>query len=177
MGEIHFPLKAKLICGLLAADDSFLNKGKKILKDHFGAVDSESDILPFNFTEYYCDEMGENILRQYISFEQLIEQDTIADIKRTANDLEQQFHQDTKRQVNLDPGYVTLDKMVLATTKPATYRIYLGMGIYAQSTLFFKDGTFHPWEWTYPDYKFNKTISFFNVVRNIYKEQLKTIKK
>lgn len=78
-----------------------------------------------------------------------------------------------KRRVNIDPGFVALDKMALATTKDATYRIYLGNGIYVQSTLYFQQKTFHPWPWTYSDYKMDMSIEFFNKVRELYKSALK----
>jgi len=173
MGQIIFPPKAKLIFGILAADEKLLSSAKNILEKNYGNIDLESDISQFSFTDFYCDEMGENILRQYISFKLIIDQENINDIKVKTNDLEKEFIIDEKRQVNLDPGFVTLDKMLLATTKPANYRIYLGKGIYAQSTIYFKNKSFQPWEWTYPDYKDPKTIAFFNGVRKIYKEQIK----
>lgn len=173
MGKIITPAKAKLISGILARDDKVLKKTKDILCNEFGNSDSESEVIPFNFTEYYNKEMGQEIVRQYISFETLIDQENIEVIKNKTNNLEQIFMIGSNRQANMDPGYITLDKMVLATTKPATYRIYLGNGIYAQSTLFFRDGSYHPWEWTYPDYRHPGTISFFNNVRKIYKNQIK----
>ncbi|MFC1668420.1 DUF4416 family protein [Chlamydiota bacterium] len=173
MGTQTNPVRAKLICALLATNTDYLLQAKKQLVKIFGSIESESALIPFHFTEYYCDEMGNEILRQYISFSYLMNQEDIHIIKIKTNLLERnEFSVEFKRHVNLDPGFITLDKLVLATTKPATYRIYLGKGIYAQSTLYFQNGSFHPWEWTYPDYRYHKTIDFFNSVRNYFKVQL-----
>ena len=47
------------------------------------------------------------------------------------------------RPLNLDPGYLTLGKLVLASTKDFAHRIYLGRGIYAEMTLFYRH---HRWQ-------------------------------
>ncbi|MDQ7780666.1 MAG: DUF4416 family protein [Planctomycetota bacterium] len=71
----------------------------------------------------------------------------------------------TGRRINLDPGYVTQAKVVLATAKDFSHRIYLRDGIYAEVTLKYGKGTFHPWPWTFPDYRQESYISFFNAMR------------
>ena len=164
--------KVKLISGLLSPDNNLLVKSKQILIKKYGPIDLESPIIPFTFTNYYNEEIGEGILRQYISFTKLIKPDDIAKIKNTTIKIENKFRIKGNRKVNIDPGFVTLDKMVLATTKDATYRIYLGSNIYAQSTLYFENKSFHPWQWTYADYKAETAIAFFNKVRQNYRDAL-----
>lgn len=170
---VHTIKPAKLIAGLLSADETLLSKAKKISEKYFGTIDLESPIIPFNFTDYYDEELGKGILRQYISFQKLIKPEYISKIKRLTIRLERKFMAEGKRRVNIDPGFISLDKLVLATTKDATYRIYLGKGIYAQSALFFQNKSFCPWSWTYPDYRTDMAIEFFNNVRNIYKTSIK----
>ena len=73
-------------------------------------------------TEYYHDEMGENLERHFLAFSRLIHPEALADIKRDTNDLEQRLGEDLAlpagcRSINLDPGYMSLSKLVLATTK------------------------------------------------------------
>jgi hypothetical protein len=58
-----------------------------------------------------------------------------------------------QRPLNLDPGYITLAKLVLASTKDFAHRLYLGRGIYAEITLHFRSGAWQPTQWTYPDYR------------------------
>ncbi|MFC2149653.1 DUF4416 family protein [Candidatus Auribacterota bacterium] len=169
MGTIQNPLKVKMIAGLLAGDEEILDRSKKALVSEFGPIDLQSEIIPFDFTDYYNEETGDNIIRQYISFGDLIDPGSMAGIKVKTNLLEREFAVDNKRKVNIDPGYVDLSKMVLASAKDATYRVYLGEGIYAQATLYYKGRSYTPWPWTYEDYKAETAIGFFNRVRDKYK--------
>jgi len=181
MGEIRKIQPVKLICGLLAAGRA--GEGQTVgarhavplLEERFGPVDSESVTFPFDFTSYYEKEMGEGILRRFLSFKNLIDPGELAAIKLETNRLEEELSERGKRTVNLDPGYLDLSKLVLATTKDATYRVYLGEGIYAQSTCYFQDGSYRPWEWTYADYRTETAIGFFNRVRAAYKRQLREV--
>ena len=169
MGKIVKPDPVKLICGILASDTGWLEKSHEILAREFGPLDLKSEIVPFDFTSYYENELGPAVLRQYVSFELLLDPGELASIKLTTNRLEEELSEDGVRRSNLDPGWLDLSKMVLATTKDATYRVYLGEGIYAQSTLYFEKGTYRPWEWTYADYRIKTSIGFFNEVRKEYK--------
>jgi len=184
MGEIRQIQPVKLICGLLAAGRA--GEGQTVgarqilgarhavpLQERFGPVDRASEVFPFDFTGYYDKEMGKGILRRFLSFEKLIDPGELAGIKIETNRLEEALSEGGKRTVNLDPGYLDLSKLVLATTKDATYRVYLGRGIYAQSTYYFQDGSYRPWEWTYADYRTPAAIDFFNRVRGGYKRDLK----
>ena len=79
-----------------------------------------------------------------------------------------------KRRINIDPGFLSLGKLILATTKDQCHRVYLGKGIFAEVTLFYKQKTFNPWPWTYPDYQSREYLEIFNSIRGIYQEQIKT---
>ena len=172
MGLEREHLPVLLICGLLASDEYLLDDTLALLKTEFGEILLESDTIPFNFTDYYNKEMGDGILRKYVAFSSLIEPETIGLIKRRTNLLENQFLAEDNRRVNIDPGYITLAKLVLATTKDATHRVYLGDCIYAETTLFFCDKSFRTWQWTYPDYRHEFTIKFFNDARERYRSKL-----
>ncbi len=169
MGEIREIQEVKLICGLLAVGVGRLDEGQAALEERFGPVDLAGEIFPFDFTSFYEQELGEGILRQYLAFRRLIDPGELAGIKLETNRMEEELAQPGKREVNLDPGYLDLSKMVLASTKDATYRVYLGQGIYAQSTYYFQNGSYHPWQWTYADYQTAIAIGFFNRVREKYK--------
>ena len=171
MGKVESPEPVKLICGLLAGDLEWLVRAKEILSGRFGPIDHESESIPFDFTVYYQKELGPNITRQYVSLKKLIDPGELATIKLTTNRMEDELSEDGVRKVNLDPGYLDLSKMVLATTKDATYRVYLADGISGQATLYFEGGTYRPWEWTYADYRTDTAIAFFNLVREGYKRQ------
>jgi len=109
--------------------------------------------------------MGKELIRQWVSFSQLIKEDEIKDIKLKTIQLEKLLaNKDGRRNVNIDPGYVSLSKLVLASTKNYAHRIYLGDGIFAEITLIYRKGMFRPLEWTYPDYRQN--TKFFEEVRS-----------
>ena len=78
-----------------------------------------------------------------------------------------------KRRVNLDPGYLLLSRLVLSTFKDFAHRIYLGRGVFAEVTLIFREGSFRPLPWTYPDYAAPETIALFNKAREDYKKLLR----
>lgn len=130
----------------------------------------ESDIWPFDLTDYYEAEMGPGIKRRFLSFERLIQPDALAQIKHETNRIEDEIAQqclalELPRPVNLDPGYIDLGKLVLATTKDRSHRIYIGQRIYAEVTLHFTQGRWEPWPWTYPDYRQAEYHEFFMRVR------------
>jgi len=174
MGEIKKTSPVQLFCGLIFAPRTPLEDIKSKLKNSFGAIDYESDVISFNFTDYYTPEMGDRLNRVFYAFENLIQPDEIAAIKIKTNEMEKLYlHEDAKgRRANIDPGYITLAKMVLATTKDYNHRIYLRDGVFAETTLNFRKPTFEPYPWTYPDYKTPEYIVFFNKLRELYKKKL-----
>ncbi|MCM8783477.1 MAG: DUF4416 family protein [Candidatus Omnitrophica bacterium] len=173
MGKVYNPKPVKLIMGMISSKIELFDKIKNVLEQKFGKVDLESDIFPFNKTDYYEQEMGKDLKRKFLSFKKLISPDKIARIKIFTNKLEKRFALNDRRQINLDPGYLTDSKLVLATTKNYYHRIYLEKGIYAEVTLYFKKESFCYFETTYPDYRTFPYIDFFNTVRKIYLGEVK----
>ncbi len=111
--------------------------------------------------------------RRFISFKNLIRSEDIVDTKLATNKVENKYLRDGKRRVNIDPGYVSLERLILATGKNYTHRIYLSNGIYADLTLIFQKGSFRPLEWTFKDYADPEIIVFFNDLRKKYKEHIR----
>jgi len=144
------------------------------LESTFGAIDMISPWLPFDFTTYYESEMGPCLSRRVMVFKPLIDQEQLADIKITTNQLERQHTVDGNRQVNLDPGYLVHERFVLATGKNFTHRIYIGRGIYADLTLIYRKGAFETLPWTYPDYAHCSLFLFLERVRKKYVADMKT---
>ncbi|MBI1883400.1 MAG: DUF4416 family protein [Chlamydiae bacterium] len=169
MGAPRFPEPVKLFAAVIVAP-SRLKEVEGLLEQAWGPFEDQMEPFPFDFTKYYESELGANLIRSFYAFEKLISPEDIRELKWASNEMELKEASGQNRIWNIDPGYIDLDKIVLATTKPATYRIYLGRGIYAQSTLYFKDKVFHPWPWTYQDYKDERALEFFNRVRNRLKE-------
>jgi len=144
---------------MLSSDGSLFDACTQILTREYGPLDFESEISPWNKTDYYRDEMGDHIERKFIFFEQLVDPGDLPQIKIFTNSVESSFAAQVgsvlRRRINLDPGYVTQAKVVLATTKDFAHRIYLGDGIYAEVTLRYSnaDRGFVPFDYTYPDYR------------------------
>jgi len=174
VGTIAYPPPVKLIAGLLSADLGTLEKARAALAEEFGTIDLVSEPAPFEHTSYYAAEMGEHLKRQYVSFARLIRRESLAAIKRRTNELETLMANPStrRRRVNVDSGYVALEQMTLATTKSRDHRLYLGDGIYAELTYRYRGGSYRPLEWTYPDYREESTINFFNTVRERLRRQL-----
>lgn len=176
MGIIRPPKRVKLFVGMIGNDRDLMKRAGQLLRKDHGDVDIESDYWPFEHTEYYHDEMGENLERHFLAFSRLIHPEALADIKRDTNDLEQRLGEDLAlpagcRPINLDPGYMSLSKLVLATTKDYAHRIYLRRGVFAEVTLHFHGGSWQPWPWTYPDYASDEYREFFVHMRDLLKAQ------
>lgn len=173
MGKAKIPQPVKLIVSAFASNDVLLHEVRQGLATEWGTVDYQSDLLPFAHTDYYAAEFGSGLVRRIWSFEPLIDPGALATIKRRTNELEQSWVAEGRRQVNLDPGYVSMAKLVLATTKNHGHRIYLRDGIYAEVTLCYRDGSYQPWPWTYPDYATEAYRTLFFQIRQRYVAQLR----
>lgn len=130
-----------------------------------GPVAAASEEVPFVHTGYYEAEMGPGMRRLFVGLAGAFDPDGLADLKLSSNDLEERWLHEGRRRVNLDPGFLGLAQLVLASGKPAGHRVYLGRGIYGEVELVFAAGTFHPLPWTYPDYRGPAAIDFFNRLR------------
>jgi hypothetical protein len=178
MWKLNVPKPVKLIIGILAANNKCLNTAVDVLIDHFGKADFTSEVWPFDKTDYYKKQTGTHILRQFISIERLIDPGKLVKIKHKTNKLEQKLAKTLvlplPRPVNLDPGIIEPSKLVLATTKNYSHRIYIGDNLYAEVTLIFDKGRWRPLEHTYPDYRQQCYFDFFEKVRTRLLEQLKS---
>jgi hypothetical protein len=173
MGVPKVPKPAKLMMSLISAEDGFMMNAVGDLKSIYGEVDFLTDLLPFDFTRYYDEEMGSPLFRRFIAFKELVPQEALADIKVQTNGIEQRYFRDGCRRVNIDPGILSTDNLVLATTKGCAHRPYLRDGIYADLTLIFRNRSFRALEWTYPDYRQGEVIELMNGLRRSYLAQLK----
>ena len=178
MWKLNDPNPVKLVIGILAANYQCLHTAVDALTDKFGTADFMSDVWPFDKTNYYKDQTGPRILRKFVSIERLIEPEKLAKVKHRTNKLEQKLAKTLgvplPRPVNLDPGIIEPSKLVLATTKNYSHRIYIGNKMYAEVTLIFDRGSWQPLDHTYPDYRQQCYFDFFEKVRTRLLEQLKS---
>jgi hypothetical protein len=173
MGHARTPRAVKYFASILFTDEKMLHRAFGELQYVVGKIQAKTVVSEFLHTDYYMREMSPGILRQFVLFQPHLERDFLAEIKLKTNTLEESLSVNGRRTVNIDPGYISLENVILATTKAYTHRIYLTKGIYADLTLIFQAGTFRPLEWTYPDYADEKIIALLNEWRSLYKEEMR----
>ncbi len=162
------PDDVKLVLSIFSSEKNLIDRVIDDFEAFFGSHDIISKPLLFDYTRYYEREMGWPLFRRFVSFKKLISPEDLVDVKLKAYDVERQYMNGDNRRVNIDPGIVSAERLVLATGKNYTHRIYLSRGIYADLTLIYRFGTFRSLEWTYPDYADEYVIGFFNSVRADY---------
>ena len=173
MGQPKAPKPVKLVMSLIMGSEALFEEVTADLRPLYGEIDFESPWMTFDFTDYYAREMGRKLKRRMITFQRLIQPDTLSMVKGETNRIEQTYADRGKRKVNIDPGYVSTHHLILATTKPYTHRPYLRDGIYADLTLIYQKGGFRTLEWTYPDYRRPEMVKMLDQIRRTYLGQIK----
>jgi hypothetical protein len=166
MGQATSPARVKLFIAFLynteAPVDEILNR----LGHRFGEVQYSHGPVPFSWSDYYRDEMGGSLEKRYFNFLAGIDRAVLPEIKKFTNNLEMEYARDNgSRIINIDPGYVARDKVVLATTKDFYHRLYLADGIFGEVTLHYRKGKFRYFSWTYPDFRDEAVLRFLERVR------------
>lgn len=175
MGKAEAFEKEKLIIGIIYPTDELYGKIINILTEKFGAIDFMTEEFSFSeeFSSYYDEEIGGEARRKILSFEKLVNPAEQASIKIYTNAMEAEFSKDGKRKINLDPGFISHGRLMLATTKKTGFRIPISDGIYTELTLFYARGGWQKLPWTYRDYQSKRVQDFLTVVRKKYLEQRK----
>ncbi|HEY7714343.1 MAG TPA: DUF4416 family protein [Candidatus Binatia bacterium] len=177
MGIPREPKAAKYFVALLSSDADLVNSVENDLSRVFSEIDSRSVVLPWIVSTFYEKEMGAALWRQFFSFATVQSPGRLAELKLQTQQIEDRYRSRRTygRRVNLDPGYLDAFKVVLASTKNASQRVYLQSGIYAEVTLLYHHGGFHRLEYTYADYVWPETIAFFTQLRARYLTQLRQL--
>jgi hypothetical protein len=174
MGTVHLPPPVQFFCALLLSPTITLDEVEETLVQRYGPIILRSSPISFTQTVYYDREMGPELTRVYIAFQFLMDLGEFAAVKHATNRLEALWTTPVgARRVNLDPGYLDLAKVVLASTKDHAHRVYIGAGIFAEVTLRYRHKSFQPWAWTYPDYRLPVTLAFFHQLRLLYTTSLR----
>ena len=174
MGAIQEPKPVMLLIAVSSRYDEALAWAAERAQAEFGPLGLVSEAFDFTETDYYRETMGDDLKKQFLTFEKLIDPGELARIKCLTNRWEDEYAGSAgypePRPLNLDPGYLTMAKLVLASTKDHAHRLYLAEGIYAEFTLQFRSGTWQPCEWTYPDYRREDFQQFFTACRQRLRE-------
>jgi len=169
MGDITEPAPVLLILAAFSRHARALAWGLEQSVAAWGPLALESPRFSFVETDYYEPTMGPGIFKCFWAYERLIDPARLAELKLQTNAWEAEYatsggHAEP-RPLNLDPGYLTPAKLVLASTKDHAHRMYLSRGIYAEVTLFYKDRRWQPRDWTFADYRRPDYQQFFSLCR------------
>jgi hypothetical protein len=173
MSQPEVPEPVKPVAAVFSADVEGIAQAAVRLEEIAGQLDYISEEMSFDQTEYYRDEMGGPLVKRFFASERLIDPADLVGIKKECWRLEKEFTAGDRRMVNIDPGYVSADKLVLATGKSSACRIYLGQGVWADLTLIYQNGDFRTMPWTYPDYASDPVRRVMTDVRKKYLNQLR----
>ena len=157
MGDISQPQSVLLFLAAFSRHPPALEWAKKRATSAWGPVALESERFAFDATDYYEPTMGTGIEKCFFAFERFVDPGSLTELKWQTNAWEAEYAEGgahaEPRPLNLDPGYLTPAKLVLASTKDHAHRIYLSRGIFAEVTLFYKDRRWQHRDWTFADYR------------------------
>lgn len=179
MGQIVPHRPVLLVVAAFSRYREALDWARTTLSESCGPVALESPRFEHTETEFYTATMGAGLLKTFYAFERLIDPAAIVDLKHRSNAWEDEYQATHRhpepRPLNLDPGYLTEAKLVLATTKDRDHRLYLDRGIFAEGTLYFHRGAWQPRPWTYPDYRRDDYHRFFLACRDYLRQRYRTL--
>ena len=143
-----------------------------IAAELFGQPILKSPEFDFSHTSYYEPEMGANLVKYFALYDRIETPDRLPEYKIQAVRMEDELQQDGKRVINIDPGYVAMEKIIAASTKNFTHRVYIRDNIYGDLQLYRRKGRYVPLEWTFQDYSFDFTLGFFEKARKILEDRI-----
>lgn len=164
----------KLLAAVLWREDEALGECLRKVEERWGALDYRGLGHPFEITSYYEKEMGKGLTRGLLSFPNLIAPESLVEAKLHALEIEDALRGPCGRRVNLDPGYLDLHKLVLASVKYGPMKVHLGRGIYADLVCRYFEGAFRHLEWTFRDFREGTYDADLLAIRSIYRAQLRT---
>lgn len=171
MGQIKSAPQGHLFLAIMSASEHQRQVALEEVRTRFGEIMGAGPLFSVSdFTNYYESEFGRDLMKQFFIFKQPTSLENAHQIKVWTNQIESQFVDNigsqSRRQVNLDPGYLEPSKLVLFSTKNFSHRIYCGDGVFAEVTLIYEHGQFKILPWTYPDYYWTKNLEFLMQMRN-----------
>jgi len=172
VARIQKPPPGRLVVSIIYSSLDALADSLRVIERKFSRVDCETIEIPCSSQDRYREEMGDNLQRRIFSFEQPVPCDSLPEIKASCHKIEPMFSDCVRdfhfRTVNIDPGILTPDKLVMASHREYNHRLYLGRGVFAQIELVYSHGKFMRLPWTNPDFCHNEAIDLFNRVRESF---------
>lgn len=160
---------AKYFVGILTSKTNLQEHVIHNLSDFLGTVDYISSWHNFDNTNYYAAEMGDGLKRCFVSFEKLLPPELIYKAKIWCNKVEDDFRENGKRKINLDPGYIDYYKVVLASGKYGGHKIAITKGCWADFVLMYSKGKWEALPWCFPDLATGTYDKDFIEIRRLFK--------
>ena len=180
MSRPRIPEPGLLLCSALLPQgdpDGLWTPLARRMEALWGRVARVSADLPFDHTDYYADEMGGPLVRRVAAFAPLAPLEALVDAKLACLELEDALRTpDGRRRVNLDPGMVTPERLVLATCKNFTHRVYLGRGVWADLTLVYTRSGWMVLPWTFPDFARGPLHEEITALRTLCLDKLRELR-
>jgi len=177
MGEASLHSPALLLLAAFSRHGEALDWTRRRAVAEWGPLALESPVFEFRETQYYERTMGTGLRKVFFLCERLFDPSQLPGVKLQTNAWEQEYAltagAEEPRPLNLDPGYLTLAKLVLASTKDHSQRLYLAEGIYAEVTLYYSQRRWQAREWTYADYRRADYQEFFSQGREYLHARLR----
>lgn len=169
MARRQEPAPGKFLISVIYSSLDALSDCLDVMEKKFGRVKCETLEIPCSNTEVYREEMGDDLIRRFFSFEKDVDRSTLPELKAFCSKTEYQFSDIVDdfhfRCVNIDPIIQTPDNIVVASHHETNYNIYVKDGVYAEIALIYGRGQYLRLPWTNADYYHDEAIDFFNRVR------------
>ena len=162
----------KPLCAVLCPAHAPLAPVLAPLGDLLSAPEHVGPPHPFDLTDYYAAEMGDDLVRTLVSFAELMPATLLPGLKHAATAIEQHLATGGRRRYNLDVGYLDTNKLVLASFKGRGDKVYLWDGVWADVTLRYTRGAFEPLPWSFPDFRAPRYHAELLTIRTRLKAQL-----
>ncbi len=166
----------KLIVGAIYSDIEILNLAKAQILGLNHIINAQSKEFPFNLTKYYNSEMGPNLRRCFLALKGLENIEDAYKWKIQMTEIENNLSHYGKRRINLDPGYLDSQKIMLFSKKSGPQKVYIRKGIWGDITLIKQKDGFQYLPWTFPDIREGRYNSFFLKAIKEFKEERKKLK-
>jgi hypothetical protein len=135
--------------GILFIEKNILDNALAMCENIISPLDIKCEPIPFSYSDYYEKEMGKGIMRMWIGSSEPADPSGLADWKFATDKIERELAVNGKRAINLDPGFVGLSKVVLASLKDHPQRLPIERGCYGEIELIFQNMQWQNVPWTY----------------------------
>ena len=169
MARPQEPPPGILIVSVIYSSLDALADALQALERRFGRVQYETMEIECAVAKTYLEEMGDNLMRRFFSFERLISRAALPEVKAQCAKIEAQYSDQVDdflfRTVNIDPGVLCEANLVIAGYRDLKHRVYLRDEVYAETCLIYNRDHWARLPWTSPEFYDDEAVDFFDRTR------------